>query len=44
MQGPRVYPKDGGDLAGAWTYPIATPISAFGPEALLHKLREAIDR
>jgi hypothetical protein len=43
MQGLRVCPKDGGELAGAWTYPIA-PISAFGPEASLHKLREAIDR
>jgi hypothetical protein len=44
MQGHRVCPKDGGELAGAWTYPIAAPISAFGPEASLHKLREAIDR
>jgi hypothetical protein len=31
MQGPRVCPKDGGELAGAWTYPIAS----------LHKLRTA---
>jgi hypothetical protein len=44
MQGARVCPKDGGELAGARTYPIAPPISAFGPEASLPKLREEIDR